>query len=177
MVGDARLLILLPLETRQVAPDNTVVLMLKLSDKHSWSICRPTYRPICQSTYQPTYRLTYLGRYIGRVSVDMSTDISVEYWSICRPTYQSSVSRYIDRYIGRGVHKIHMIHDNYTVFCHLAVKLDARLNIFSWQSSPTSCLTKVSGFGIHTNPGGCHTSKPALFPVTLTPFLLASKPT
>ena len=29
MVGDARLLILLPLETRQVAPDNTVVLMLK----------------------------------------------------------------------------------------------------------------------------------------------------
>ena len=78
MVGDARLLILLPLETRQVAPDNTVVLMLKLSDKHSWSICRPTYRPICQSTYQPTYQLTYLGRYIGRVSVDMSTDISVD---------------------------------------------------------------------------------------------------
>ena len=29
MVGDARLLILLPLETRQVAPDNTVVLTLK----------------------------------------------------------------------------------------------------------------------------------------------------
>ena len=33
MVGDARLLILLPLETRQVAPDNTVVLMLKLGDQ------------------------------------------------------------------------------------------------------------------------------------------------
>ena len=31
----------------------------------------------------------------------MSTDISVE--------YRSSVGRYIDRYIGRGVHKIHMI--------------------------------------------------------------------
>ena len=30
MVGDAQLLILLPLETRQVAPDNTVVLTLKL---------------------------------------------------------------------------------------------------------------------------------------------------
>ena len=29
MVGDARLLILLPLEARQVAPDNTVVLTLK----------------------------------------------------------------------------------------------------------------------------------------------------
>jgi len=29
MVGDTRLLILFPLETRQVAPDNTVVLMLK----------------------------------------------------------------------------------------------------------------------------------------------------
>ena len=34
MVGDARLLIkLLPLETRQVAPDNTVVLMLKLGNQ------------------------------------------------------------------------------------------------------------------------------------------------
>ena len=30
MVGDAQLLILLPLETRQVAPDNTVFLTLKL---------------------------------------------------------------------------------------------------------------------------------------------------
>ena len=30
MVGDTQLLILLPLETRQVAPDNTVVLTLKL---------------------------------------------------------------------------------------------------------------------------------------------------
>ena len=33
MVGDARLLILLPLETRQVAPDNTVVLTLKLGNQ------------------------------------------------------------------------------------------------------------------------------------------------
>ena len=33
MVGDARLLILLPLETRQVAPDNTVVLTLKLGNE------------------------------------------------------------------------------------------------------------------------------------------------
>ena len=33
MVGDARLLILLPLETRQVAPDNTVGLTLKLGNE------------------------------------------------------------------------------------------------------------------------------------------------
>ena len=33
MVGDARLLILFPLETRQVAPDNTVVLTLKLGNQ------------------------------------------------------------------------------------------------------------------------------------------------
>ena len=33
MVNDARLLILFPLETRQVAPDNTVVLTLKLGNK------------------------------------------------------------------------------------------------------------------------------------------------
>ena len=33
MVGDARLLILLPLETRQVSPNNTVVLTLKLGNQ------------------------------------------------------------------------------------------------------------------------------------------------
>ena len=33
MVGDPRLLILLPLETRQVAPDNTVVLTLKTGNQ------------------------------------------------------------------------------------------------------------------------------------------------
>jgi len=33
MVGHARLLILLPLETKQVTPDNTVVLMLKPGDQ------------------------------------------------------------------------------------------------------------------------------------------------
>ena len=32
MVGDARLLILLPLETRQVAPDNTVVVKPRPND-------------------------------------------------------------------------------------------------------------------------------------------------
>ena len=33
MVGDLRLLILLPLETRQVAPENVVVLTLKPGDQ------------------------------------------------------------------------------------------------------------------------------------------------
>ena len=33
MVGDPRLLILLPMETRQVAPDNTVVLTLKTGNQ------------------------------------------------------------------------------------------------------------------------------------------------
>ena len=33
MVGDTRLLILLPLETREVAPDNTVVLTLKIGNQ------------------------------------------------------------------------------------------------------------------------------------------------
>ena len=47
--------------------------------------------------------------YIGRVSVNMSTDISVEHRSICRPTLDQYVGRHVDRYIGRGVHKIHMI--------------------------------------------------------------------
>ena len=58
-------------------------------------------RPIC--------RPTHLDRYIGRVSVDMSTDISVKHRSICRPIHRKRVGRYVDRYIGRGVHKIHMI--------------------------------------------------------------------
>ena len=62
---------------------------------------RPIYRPIC--------RPTYLGRYIGRVLVDMSTDISVECWLIYRSIHQPTVGRYVDRYIGRGVHKIHLI--------------------------------------------------------------------
>ena len=45
MVGDARLLLLLPLETTKVAPDNTVVLMLKpgnqtspMTPKAEWAI-------------------------------------------------------------------------------------------------------------------------------------------
>ena len=33
MVGDTQLLILLPMETRYVAPDNTVVLTLKLGNE------------------------------------------------------------------------------------------------------------------------------------------------
>ena len=35
MVGDTQLLIMLPLETRQVAPDNSVILTLKPGDQLS----------------------------------------------------------------------------------------------------------------------------------------------
>jgi len=63
--------------------------------------CRAIYRPICQPTY--------LSRYISRVSIDMSTDISFECQSKYRPIPRSSVGQYVDQYIGRGVHKIHMI--------------------------------------------------------------------
>ena len=43
-----------------------------------------------------------MGRYVDRdVSLDILADISVEHRSICPLT--------LDRYIGRGVHKIHMI--------------------------------------------------------------------
>ena len=46
---------------------------------------------------------------IGRVSNDMLTDILVECRLICRPIHRLGVGRYVNRYIGRGVHKIHMI--------------------------------------------------------------------
>ena len=39
----------------------------------------------------------------------MSTDISVERRSICRPTVDRYVGRDIDRNIGQGVRKLHMI--------------------------------------------------------------------
>jgi len=61
-------------------------------------------RSICQPTLG-----RYLGRYISQVTVDMSTNIPVKCQSICRPIHQSSVGRYVDQYIGRGVHKFHMI--------------------------------------------------------------------
>ena len=85
--------------------------------------CRPLYRP----RYLPIvsrYVGRYLGWYIGRyVDWHISVDILTDTWPICRPTYRSTLGRYtvcrpihwstvgwyVDRYIGRGVHKIHMI--------------------------------------------------------------------
>ena len=64
----------------------------------AWPVCRPIYWA------------THLGRHIGRHSTDMSTDISVDTRPICQPICRSTVGRYVDRYAGRGVHKIHMIH-------------------------------------------------------------------
>ena len=62
-------------------------------------------RLICRSICRPTH----LGRHIDRLSTDMSVDISTDTRPICRPIHQSRVGRYVDRYISRGVHKIHMI--------------------------------------------------------------------
>ena len=63
--------------------------------------------PICRSICRPTH----LGRHIDRLSIstDLSVDISTDTQPICQPRHRSSIGRYVDRYIGRGVHKIHMI--------------------------------------------------------------------
>ena len=71
------------------------------------TVTRPISRLIHRSIRWPTY----LGRFIGQELVDMSTDISVHTWPICQPINRSSVSRYVNRYISRGVHKIHMIQE------------------------------------------------------------------
>ena len=65
----------------------------------------PTSRLIHRSIHRPTY----LGCYIGRESVHVLTDTSVKCRSICRLIHWLSVGQYDDRYIARGVHKIHMI--------------------------------------------------------------------
>ena len=71
----------------------------------TWLISQLIHRSIRQPTH--------LGRHIDRHSTDMWTDISADTLLLCRPRHRSSVGRYfdrdIDRYIGRGVHKIHMI--------------------------------------------------------------------
>ena len=61
-------------------------------------------RPICR----PIYRAAHLDRHIDQHLTDMSTD---DTRPICRPIRWSTVSRYVDRYFGRGVHKIHVILD------------------------------------------------------------------
>ena len=66
---------------------------------------RPIYRSRCVGQHS----VRHLDRHIGRESVDMSTDISVEHRSMCRPTGDRSVGRDVDRRIGRGVRKLHMI--------------------------------------------------------------------
>ena len=70
-------------------------------------------RPISWLIHRSICPPTHLGRHIDRHSTDMSTDISADNRPLCRPIHRSSVGRYVDRdvdrYIGRGVHKIHMI--------------------------------------------------------------------
>ena len=69
-------------------------------------------RPICRSTH--------LGRHIIWHLTDMSTDITADTRPICWPIHWSSVGRCVnrdvDRYIGRGVHKIHMIRNLLFIF-------------------------------------------------------------
>ena len=47
------------------------------------------------------------------IGLPLSVDISVGTRPVCRPIRRSSVGRYVDRYIGWGVHKIHMIQKNF----------------------------------------------------------------
>ena len=69
MVGDARLLILLPLETRQVAPDNTVVLTLKLGNQ---TLSRLTRLIIVVST------MSTIGTFSNNQSISVETPISIQ---------------------------------------------------------------------------------------------------
>ena len=90
----------------------------------AWPICRPIYRA------------THLGRHIDRHSTDMLTDISVDTRLICRPIRRSTVGRYVDPYVGRGVHKVHMIPALYIQNLRPKCLLNyftakARLSIFS----------------------------------------------
>ena len=60
-----------------------------------------TYRSICRVTYRPM-----LNRHPSTdMSTDISTNISVEPQPVCRPI----ICRDVDRYIGQGVRKLHMI--------------------------------------------------------------------
>ena len=61
----------------------------------------PISRSICQ--------MTHLGWHINQHSTNMLADISVYTRQICQLIHRTSVGRYVERYIGRGVHKIHMI--------------------------------------------------------------------
>ena len=109
-------------------------------------------RPVCR----PSLR-RYLGWYIGwyvnwHISVVISAksqsthrptlswcndwDISVECWPICRPIHQSSVGRYVDPYIGRGVRKIHMIR---------WLEVDSWFKVDSWLEVELGlCLTSAT---------------------------------
>ena len=66
--------------------------------------CRSRYWPISQLICHLICWPTHLDQYIGWVSV--------EQWLICRPT----LDQYADRYIGWGVHKIHMIWLTYRLY-------------------------------------------------------------
>ena len=105
----------------------------------TWLISQLIHRSIRQPTH--------LGRHIDRHSTDMWTDISADTLLLCRPRHRSSVGRYfdrdIDRYIGRGVHKIHILRQNFwkkqktkhspTLFFFLIILLGTILSKFNWK--------------------------------------------
>ena len=86
-VSDARLLILLPWESTQVAPDDTVVLTLKLVTKHHVYLkhLSAEYRSILSTDMwtnsRPICRPT-VGTYVGRDATNILTDIHRQ---ACRP--------------------------------------------------------------------------------------------
>ena len=63
-----------------------------------------------RSTYRPSLD-RYVDWHIGRHSANMSTNRSVDCRAICRPIGRWTVGQYVDQYVGRGVHKIHMIRE------------------------------------------------------------------
>jgi len=88
--------------------------------------CRPLYRP----RYQPIVGQCvnwHLMDILADISVDMSTDTSVQCWLICQPIHWSSVGWYVDWYIGRGVHKLHMIRKALSILSRPCISTNSAL--------------------------------------------------
>ena len=83
-------------------------------------------RPICWSICRPTH----LGRHINRLSTDMSVDIIIDQY-VDQYIGRESVDMSICRYIGRGVHKIHMIPYFFTPISTTALNtFDTKIKLF-----------------------------------------------
>ena len=78
-----------------------------------------------------------INRSIGRVSTERLANISVDTRPICRPMHQSSVSRYVDWYIGQGVHKKNT--------WSILILLEFTSNIFTNEKGKLTILTTKHG--------------------------------